>query len=429
MPKKLNNFWWLVLILIAGFVARIVLVNKVIVGDELTFFEWGQKFWEWGPAGYYFGNHTWFYSYPNYPPVIMWIFAGLSWLFQHRYWLAQMHNIVRFPPAFFIVYFYKYGELLLYKLLPILSDLGLGVIIYKLVVKLTGKKPRALMAAAFFVLNPLTVFLSGAWGQIDSLVALLGMSAFLLMVNKKIAWSMIFFFLAMYIKPTWGLLVPFYLYLLYLQKPVLKKLITGVLIVLSLLAVVSLPFADGNLIKFTQKIWYDRYFVPIKYSGRASSSAFDFMTIFLKIDRDPYNAKVLGIIPADLLGLIFYIILNILACKFLKKSKDKLWGTLVGIFIVGTGGFLFMSNMLERYFFAGFVPMIIVMFVDIKTFFYGLIINLIFMANLLWSFYRRGSDEIDHPFTNNNFLLIKILSVIVVAAFSKFYLAVRRVKI
>lgn len=429
MPKRLNNLWWLGLILIVGFIARIILVNKVIVGDILANIEWGQKFWEWGPKGFYFGHDNWTYSYPNYPPISTWLFAGLSWLYQHRFWLAQLHNLIRFPPSAFIIYFYKYGEILLYKLVPIISDLGLGIIIYKLVIKLTGDSVRAVLAAAFFMLNPISVFLSGAWGQTDSLVALLGLTAFLALVSKKVELSMILFFLGMYFKPNWGLTIPLYLYLMYLQKPSIKKLIMGGLIVLGILILVSFPFADGNIAYFTKRVWFDRYFLPIKSAGRASASAFNFMTIFLNIDRDPYNARILGLIPANIFGLVSYALINIVAMSYLKRSKNLLWGTLVGIFLVGIGSFLFMSNMLERYFFAGFVPMIIVMFVDLKTFIYGLIINLIFMANFLWSFYRRGSDEIDHPFTNNNFLLIKILSVIVVAIFSKFYLAVRRVKI
>ena len=55
--------------------------------------------------------------------------------------------------------------------------------------------------------------------------------------------------------------------------------------------------------------------------------------------------------------------------------------------------------------------------------------NLVFALNILWSFYRRGSDEIDHPFTGNNFLLIRVLSIVNVFASIKFFLTLRRVKI
>ena len=57
------------------------------------------------------------------------------------------------------------------------------------------------------------------------------------------------------------------------------------------------------------------------------------------------------------------------------------------------------------------------MFTNFKTLVYGIVMNLIFLANIIWAFYRRGSDEIDHPFTGNNFLLIRALSIVSVLAF------------
>lgn len=88
-----------------------------------------------------------------------------------------------------------------------------------------------------------------------------------------------------------------------------------------------------------------------------------------------------------------------------------------------------MLSMLERYFFAGFAAMVIIMFSEFKTFIWGVFINLVLTANILWAFYRRGSDEIDHPFTNNNFLLIRILSSINIFSFIKFVFSSDRAKI
>jgi Gpi18-like mannosyltransferase len=427
--KKHKKVLLLGLILVVAFILRLFLVDKIIVGDLLAYLEWGQRYRDWGGEAFYFGKHPWLYSAPNYPPISTWIFAGLSWLFERRYWTAQLHNLIKFPPAVFIIYYYKYGEILLYKLLPIFSDLGLGVIIFAVINKLTKNYTKAIWGAAFFLLNPVTIFLSGGWGQTDSFVALVGIISFLLLSSKKYALSMLLFFFGMYFKPTWGLMVPFYLYVLYLKKPPLKSVLLGLLLMTVTLVIVSFPFAEGNLFLFTKKVWFDRYFLPIKSAGRASSSAFNFMTIFLKIDRDLFNAKILGLIPANLFGLLSYLVVNVFAFKYVKEHQNQLLSILVGLFVIGMGSFLFMSNMLERYFFAAYVPMIIVMFCEFKTFLWGLILNLILTANLFWSFYRRSSDEIDHPFTNNNFLLIRILSTMGVVSFIKFFLTLKRVKI
>jgi len=66
--------------------------------------------------------------------------------------------------------------------------------------------------------------------------------------------------------------------------------------------------------------------------------------------------------------------------------------------------------MLERYFFVAFTPLIILLFARPKILVYGLLINIVVMANVISSFFRRRYDEIDHPFTNNNFFLIRVLS-------------------
>lgn len=417
--KKYQKATLIFLILLIGLVLRLVLVSKVRVGDLLAYLEWGEKIWEWGTKTHYFGQNQWYYSPPNYPPLSALLFGGLDWLWQHKYVTAQLHNLIRFPPAAFIIYFYKYGQVLLYKLLPILADLGLGLIVYFLVKKFTKSFGKSVAALTFFVLNPITIFISGAWGQTDSLVAFFGFLAFVVLFQKKFILSLFLFFVSMYLKPSWGIFIPFYLWCLYLKKPAFKSLLIGTILVLAAVFVVSAPFAENGVITFTKQMWIDKYIIPIKSVGKASVSAFNFHTIFMKIDRDFFNAKYLGLISADRLGLFAFVALNYFAFAFLKKSKDFLWGVLVGIFVVGLGSFLFMSNMLERYFFPALAPLIIIMFSDFKTFIYGVLMNLIFLANIIWSFYRRASDEIDHPFTNNNFLLIRVLSIIVVALYLK----------
>lgn len=424
MAKK--SCFFIGLILLAGFVLRILLVHRVMVGDLLAYLEWGEKIWQWGTKTYFFGQHPWYYSPPNYPPLAALLFGGINWLWQHKYWTAQLHNITRFPPSVFIVYFYQYGEVLLYKLLPILADLGLGLVVYQLVKKFTSNNLRALAALAFFVLNPITIFISGAWGQTDSLIAFFGLLAFVVLAKKKIIFSMLLFFISMYLKPSWGIIAPFYLWCLYLAKPNLKSFLIGCFLVLTAVFVISVPFAEKGVLAFTKRMWVDKYIIPVKSVGKASVSAFNFHTIFFRVDRDFFNAKYLGLIKADSLGLLAFIALNYFAFGFVKKTRNFLWGETVGLFVIGVGSFLFMSNMLERYFFPGFASLAVIMFTEFKTFLYGIGMNLIFAANLLWSFYRRGSDEIDHPFTNNNFLLIRVLSFAIVGFFIKIVLQFKR---
>lgn len=111
------------------------------------------------------------------------------------------------------------------------------------------------------------------------------------------------------------------------------------------------------------------------------------------------------------------VFLTIFSFTYLKrKKKEKLFAIIVSIFTVAMGSYLFMTSMLERYFFVAFAPLAILFASKPKLAKPILLMNLILFVNLFWSFYRRGSDELDRPFTNNNFLFIRFLSVAIVTS-------------
>lgn len=402
------SFW---LLLTLGLIIRIVLVPYSASGDLLIYQEWGAKFWELGARNYYFSEAIWKYTPPNYPPLSSLIFGGSYWLFEHKYWLAQLHNIMKIPPAFIIRYFYEYGYFLLLKLPSILADLGLGVIVYTLVLRFTKKPKTALFALGVFVLNPVTIFISSVWGQTDSLVSFFGMMAFLLLLSKKQFLSLPFLFISLYLKPSWAIFAPLYLFLIFHNKIKIKKLLIGSVIVFVLFLLITYPFSGNDIFGFTVKLFSERLQIAVKADTVASVSAFNFHSLFLRIDRDFSSTKLLGI-SAKTVGSLAYLFLNIFTFSFISKQKDKLFALITSIFIVGFGSFLFLTGMLERYFFVAFAPLIILLFARPKTLVYGLLLNIAVMANIIWSFFRRRYDEIDHPFTNNNFFLIRMLSII-----------------
>lgn len=375
----------------------------------MSYVEWGEKLSLYGPANFYFGKYLWEYSAPNYMPLSMFIFAGIYRLYEHRYLLAELHNIIKIPPAFFIVYFYEHGQILLLKLLSILSDLGLGVLIYYLVDLLTKNKKKAFLGLTFFVLNPVTIFISGGWGQTDSLVALLGFLSFVLLVRGRLAFSILLLFVSLYIKPSWGLFLPLYLFLAIKHRPKLADIVMGLSVSFVVFWIVTVPFADGRVVEFVYRLWTEKFSYAQTEGVRASISAFNFYTIFLRIDKAYANSRILGI-SAKLIGNSVFTLSYLASLVYIAKTKDKLLATISSIFMIGFASFLFLPSMLERYFFPALAPLVVLMFVNPRILFYGVIINITAFANVIWSFFRRSSDEIDHPFTNYNFLLLRALS-------------------
>lgn len=413
----------LLAVLILGFLIRIYFVPQFVRGDVLVYAEWGQKFWEYGPKNMYI-SQDWYYSFPTQPPVTS-LMTGLSfWAFDHKHVLAQIHNWAKIIPAAFIEWFYdmeeanvgsKNGYVLLLKLPAILADVGLTLLVYWIVLRLTKSKTRALVGGSLYFLNPVTIFLSSAWGQTESVIALWGMLAFVLIAQDKIFLSIPLFFLSLYTKPTWAIFIPLYLFLLFQKRAQLRQIVAGMFISFLIFLTTTVPFSGRDVYFFTKYIVAERMLPSAKGGARASISAFNFHTVFLKIDRDLDNAKIAGV-PAKWLGLLAFGFLNLTVFSYLKKKKD-LFSVMTGLFAVGFGSILFLTNMLERYFFVAFVPMIILMVVRPRTLFWLLLLNLIFFLNLLFAFFRRTSDEIGRPFTDNNFLVIRLLSAVSVIGF------------
>ena len=423
--EKLRSNTPLLLFLLLGFLVRAFLTRYGNRGDLAVFAEWGQKFWELGANNFYL-SEDWYYTFPTYPPLSSLMYAGLYWLFEHNYVLAQIHNVVKIIPADFIIYFnkivahspfqYREGYFFLLKLPSILADLGISVVIYKLILNLTKVRKRAFIGFLVYLFNPVTIFLSSVWGQSESLVSFFGLLSFILLYYKKTWVSIPLFFVSLYLKPTWVVFIPLYLFLLYLYRPKLSHIVWGSGLALGLFLLTTFPFSEANVFSFTKETVLHNILPSAKGTARASISAFNFHTIFMKIDRSLATERFLRI-PATTLGTLLYVFFNLFSFNYLRTRKKLLFPTIVSLFVIGFGSFLFLTNMLERYFFAAFAPMIVIMFVSVETLVYVALMNLVVFANLIWAFYRRWFDEIDVPFTSNNFLLIRVLSTINVLSF------------
>ncbi len=388
-----------------------------INGDLNAVGEWGTRFEKLGTKNFY-TDSGWEFSRPTYPPISSLMYGFLGKMFESKYVLSQIHNKIKIPPSSFIIDFYASGYNLLLKLPVILADIGVGILIFKIVKDLTKNVKKSALALTFYILNPITIFLSGVWGQTESVIAFFGLASFVLLASKKVWLSIPLFFIGIYIKPTWIIFTPLYLFLLWKFKTGSKQIAVGALISLVIFYITTNPFANGDLMGFATKYIFNNIIPGAKGTARVSISAFNFWTIFAKIDRDFDFSRFL-LIPANIWGYIFFLIINLLTFSWVRREKNNLLAVVVGVFTIGLGSFFFMTGMLERYFFSAFPPLVILLFTKPKLAFYLILINITLFLNLIWAFYRRTSDEIGRPFTNNGFLVIKILSLVNVFAYVK----------
>ena len=404
------------LVLFLGFYLRTALAQYFIKesGDIRLYADWAEKYWLLGARDFYI-YPQWYYAPPNYPPLLSLIYAAAYWLYDHKYYLAELHNVIKIPPAAFIVYFYEHGLNLLLKLPGILADIGLTILIYQLVKKLTNNLKRALAAGAFYLFNPVSIFLSGVWGQTDSLVSLFGLLSFVTLGLNKFWLSLPLLFLSFYIKPNWGIFIPLYVFLVLFKKPKIKEIVLGFVLTLVLFIGSTQPFVKDNIFSFSKWLWTERLLPTATVAQKASVSAFNLHTIFYTIDKDSVSSPYLGI-PGNFLGLFSYVLINIFTFAYIKRQKVSLASVMVGIFSIGFGSYLFLTNMLERYFFQSFAPLIVLMFSSPGALVYALVINIAVFANIFYAFFRRSWGSLSDIFVANNFLFVRLISLINLAS-------------
>ncbi len=86
------------------------------------------------------------------------------------------------------------------KLPSIISDILCGLCIYKLCDK-HGKSNLKYLLTGFYIFNPVTILNSAVWGQVDSVFTLFVILMLYTLTEKKMLWAYLLFGIAIFIKP------------------------------------------------------------------------------------------------------------------------------------------------------------------------------------------------------------------------------------
>ena len=162
--------------------------------DQSAFSYWADNLREFGPFGFYdrgfFADYTPGYLY------VLWLVGLAGDVFTR----AGVESIPAFGGSWTGV------DLL--KLPPILADLAVAWLIWRMALDLGVRRKVALAAAAIFLFNPVTWFDSVVWGQVDSfgvIFLLLGVRELWRDRPERVA---VFATLAAVVKPQLGILIP-----------------------------------------------------------------------------------------------------------------------------------------------------------------------------------------------------------------------------
>ena len=320
-------------VILAGALLLRVILSLVFVGhstDLNCFMAWGNAMLNGGPAAFYTSG-----MFADYPPGYMYILWLMAWIGKT---LGLSYGSA--------------GYVLLFKLPATIADLAAGYFIYRLARKQGISEAFALILAGLFAINPAGMYISGAWGQIDSLLSLLLVLACYLFCTEKRILAGAVYGLAILMKPQALMLGPLlavaYVYGIF--GPQWKKRLADTL--LAVCAAVAVILALSYPFRSTQAWdWLIQKYVSTAGSyAYASIEAFN-VPALLGANWAPVTRTVLGI-SFRAWGTVFIVLAVALSglayCRSAKTRPGALY--LSGAFMIAMI-FTFGHYMHERYLF------------------------------------------------------------------------------
>lgn len=423
-----NNYFYLLVVLFSSFVLRLVLSPTFYHIDILSQAYWGEWIYNNGTKQFY-SNSTWVYAWPTQPPLVNLVYAASFWLYLNS--LELFRNIAHYvvphlAPTYMLWYFdfviwytdaqytesyLKLGYFLSIKFIGILGDLLIGLIIFLMLKKEDAKK--ALLLSSLYLFSPFSFYISALWGQYDQLSFLFLLLSVWLLLRKNVLLSPFLLMISISLKPTSIIFIPLFLWIYFRLKKHILEYLGGILLAIGGGLLTVAVFTNDNLLHF---LYYDlKNKVFFKAGFRVSTNSFNFWHIFIG-DNPKEHFETFLLVPAYVWGWLSYSFVNLLAFKYSYKINQK--NVLTAFAVVGLGGWLFTTNMLERYFFAGMVFSMMCLIYYPGFFRYWLIMSLIFWVNLYHGWWvPRAWDFLRQLLIWNNHTVTRILSFVNVAVF------------
>lgn len=367
----------LLLLLLGGLLLRLFfLPNEGFKVDINSFEAWAltlaaHPFWQ------FYGST----SFADYPPGYFYILA----LVGHLYAPVAAHGG-------------DYTVLkVLVKLPAITMDLFDGYVLFVLVRRYAGEG-WGLAAAAAFLFNPATIFISAAWGQVDSVAGGLALLGLYLLVRgedreaRSFNWEIVCAWLALayslLIKPQAAILVPLFIAFAFVdrQRRAQRSIATaaGILGALLLALALTLPFHPTANPAAAFAWLYDKYEFGKNVYPYNSINAFNLWTIRYDFWQ-PDGTRVAGL-PMYLWGLILLSAAAVLT--LVRYVQLRTTAALIESAALLTLAFyVFSTRMHERYIFDGLTFTIACIPFARRYLWAAFVLSTTLLVNLFYSLY------------------------------------------
>lgn len=372
--RQMKSKYIFIIGVVSIFLIRIVLSFIVWHPDLNNHIDWGIRFFQYGAQKFYAPeSNVWSFTWPNQPPGTIYMFAAIRVLYEFIFNIFWQIN-VKIPafPSIIISYFETNLYPAFLKLPAILSDFGIGYLIYKF----TNKK----WACLVWLLNPVVWYNSTIWGQYDAVINFLAMLSFYLLFRKKLTFAVLAFALSIYTKASLLIFAPIFLILAIRQGYKVKDWIISILLPSLFIILITLPFAHGNTITWLYELYTKKIFVQQLHV--ITANAFNLWSAIAGIHERPDSLPLLGLTYQIWGSLLFAAAYLPLLYKIYKNqsTKNVVWVLALTAF----ASFVLMTNMHERYLYPLFPYLTILLalgFVDLFKYSIISVISLLGMYN------------------------------------------------
>jgi dolichyl-phosphate-mannose--protein O-mannosyl transferase/Gpi18-like mannosyltransferase len=352
--RQATASWALPALLLAGFIIRLLFVNSAgFKTDISTYSAWAIALGQHGFASFYSSI-----GFADYPPGYFYILAAVGHFWQ----------------LFFAAHDHSYAVLrALVKLPAILADLCVGGLLYAVVRRFAGVG-LALGAAALYLLNPATIYVSALWGQVDSISGALALFAIYsllrsedepapstrpsgsLRINSQMGWivlAWLSFAYSLLIKPQAAVLLPLMVAFAFVggqrRRERLVASAVGAAAALLLAVLLAEPFHPSNPV--ATLVWlYDRYAYGATVYPYNSVNAFNLWavrgTLWLP------DSQYIFVLPQYLWGVVLVVAaLALVTWRYVQERTPR--ALLEGCAVATIAFFVLATRMHERYLFNG----------------------------------------------------------------------------
>lgn len=386
-----NRFGLLIIVLLAGFLLRLILADSLkhftVYTDLLSFQAWSLQLATEGFKTFY--TSVWSDYLPGYLYVL--------WLMGYIFNFLSTHSL-NIPVEIF------------YKLPSMIADCLNALFLYLIALKFTSPK-KAIIAAAIFLANPAIFANSTLWGQADSFMALFLLSSFYYLLEGRLWLSALLLGIGQTVKPIAVLALPIFLIYIILRKS-FKYSGAIFLAIFTLTVIISfIPFNNtGNLLQFI----VDRHLVTSNQYPYTSVNAINFWSIVTSLWKSDQIFYAFLTLQqwGYLLFIILYGFLLTITCFRLRENRNNALFSSFVLAICYFGMYLFLTRMHERHLFFGlsFISLVIPILSPLSA----VIVSGSFLIYLVNLYYAYSQIKKDPLILDSNIIFFLSLSILVI---------------